>query len=67
MLELGAEKGLFMAMQADRWLVRQTRRISAKLFSGQGDGGAWLVAADFLVSGSFVLVAIYLGPVRMFL
>ena len=68
MLELGEEKGLFMAMQADRWLRPQTPwSILAKLFSGQGEEGAWLVLADFLMSGSFVLVAVHLGPVRMFL
>ena len=33
----------------------------------QGEGGVWLVVANFLVSESFVLTAVCVGQVMMFL
>ena len=39
----------------------------SKALLKQGEGGAWLVVADFLVSASFVLTSVHVGQVMMFL
>ena len=71
--EFGANKGLFQG-QAKRWVscappaeALNSFTISGKHFSRQGDGGAWLVVAGFLVLESFVLAANPLGQVIVLL
>ena len=43
------------------------QRVSAKHFQRQGEERTWLVVADFLVLESFVLAAVHIGQVTMFL
>ena len=59
------------AMQGDGWPMtpkpQPPRRVSARDFQRQGEGGTWLVAANFLVWVSFVLAVVHRGQVMMFL
>lgn len=53
---VGAGKGLLQGharrQEAHDLKTPAPRRLSAKFFFGKGEGGAWLVAASFLVSWS---------------
>ena len=69
--KFGAEKGLLQG-DTSRWVAPVPKTLSSlkdfsKALLRQGEGGAWLVVANFLVLESFVLAAVHIGQVRMFL
>ena len=46
---------------------RTPQRLSAKHFKRQGEGGMWLVVANFLVLESFVLAVVHISQLKVFL
>ena len=55
------------AKQGDRWLVPSKPQTPRSVLAKQGEGGMWLVLANFLMQESIVLVAGHIGQVTMFL
>lgn len=68
-LESGAGKGLSQGRSrrqvAYGLKTRTLRRLSAEPFYRKGEGGVWLVVANFFALGSFVLAAVHVGQVTV--
>ena len=68
-LEFGAQKGLLQG-PARRWVAHALktptpRELSAKPFYRKGEGGTWLVVADFLVSDPLFLRSGHHVPINL--